>query len=116
MLYLAGYFSGKQTTFVRVDKMKNGIPVLTFLRAFGLTNEKFLLSINNPKVFLRSQQDEIKTFIKLGLNVSKKTLNSFFLVGQLLTNQEDNKISIVRTLVNIKIYCRFFEIFIINLL
>jgi DNA-directed RNA polymerase beta subunit len=68
--------------------MKNSIPILIFLRSLGLTEEKILLSINDSNKFKFLKEDEAKTFEKYE-KPNPTTLEEIFsMLGELLTGEE----------------------------
>lgn len=94
MLYLLGYFFGKQRIVVRINKMKHSIPILIFLKSLGLTQQKIMLAINDSTVFKNLIQDELKTFEKYedkcGKNFPKTIEGNFELLGEILTEKTQN--------------------------
>lgn len=94
MVYLVGYFSGKQRIFVRINKMRKSIPILTFLKSVGLTEEKILLSVNDYNILRNLQKDEERTFERLEkkfeIEIPRTRDGIFILLGYILTGKEHN--------------------------
>ena len=65
----------------------------------GLTEEKILLSVNDANIFENLKHDELKTFTKSEENLGKyipRTIEGIFIIlGELLTGQENNILSIL---------------------
>lgn len=74
--------------------MKNSIPILIFLRSLGLTEEKILLSINDSNKFKNLKQDETKMFEKYEKSNPKTVEEVFSMLGELLTGEELDIMSI----------------------